>query len=404
MCNLKNTVVSIALMLTVSNGLSSAIAQDAAPTRPIAGKLSSTINVSGNSGRSIFPVIRAGREGSVHVVWADDSPGNFDIFYARWNGTKWSNPTNLSNNERLSLHPRIAIDSIGQVHVTWMDGDAEGESDILHSQLVESVWSTPRNISNLKGVSQRPQIEVDATGAVHIIWYANPDGSFELFHCQLVDSAWSQPANTDLVDWYITHNPFWTMTPAITLGTRGHVHLVWVGLGVAESEYARTQNVRHSRWDGKNWSRPENVSRKRGMVASLKNPGVASDAQGNLHFVWDDRGTVWYCRFDDEKWSRPEQIDHANRESAYPTVCASEGDRLHFAWVAVTQGEPQVFYRQLDGQGWSSSVTVSEGLGTALCCTLAFDEAGTLHMTGRMIVAVKTKSFTAKSRRISDDP
>lgn len=350
------------------------------PARPIDGQAGRLINVSNNSGRSIHPAITNGREGDIHLVWMDDSPGNFDIFYSNWNGENWTRPANLSNNPTLSMYPTVAMDLEGQVHVTWMDGEHEGEMHVLHSKRFDSNWSTPKNVSKAKGVSQRPQIAVDSSGVVHLVWYGNQGDFFELYHCQLVDSKWTNPSNTELVEWYITHNPGWSRKPALSAGADGSVHVVWVGMEDVPSPYALTQNIRHSQWAGNTWSRPGNVSQKKDMTANLEDPTMVVDDKGNLHVVWEDRGRVWYGQFDGKEWSAPRQFSPAGLESALPTVCYSEAGTRYFAWLGVPKGEAQVFYRRLTGEQWSDSVNVSASPGTAFGCTLALDRSGQLHM------------------------
>ena len=184
---------------------------------------------------------------------------------------------NLSNNPTLSIYPTVAMDLNGHVHVTWMDGEEEGEMHIMHSEQVDLNWSKPHNVSKAKQVSQRPQIAVDSSGTVHLVWFTNQGGFFELYHCQLVNSQWREPKNTNLVEWYITHNPGWSKKPALSAGADGSVHAVWVDMEDVPSPYALTQNILHSRWDGSSWSKPDNVSKHKDMTANFENPGIVVD-------------------------------------------------------------------------------------------------------------------------------
>ena len=73
--------------------------------------------------------------GLLHVLWTDDTPGNFDILYKR-DGADFD-PTilNLSNNAGGSLFAAIAV-SGNNVHVVWHD-DTPGNSDI---QYIRNRW------------------------------------------------------------------------------------------------------------------------------------------------------------------------------------------------------------------------------------------------------------------------
>jgi hypothetical protein len=347
----------------------------------ITGTLTDTINVSNTPGRSIHPIGTAGQDDDVHLFWMDNSPGNFDVFYSKWNGEHWTPASNVSDNSTISMFPTAVVDLAGKLHVTYMDGEIDGDLHIVHSQLVDSKWTPPKNISNAEGISQRPQIVVDSSGVVHAVWYGNQGGFFELYHSRLVKSAWTKPTNTGLVEWYITHNPGWTRRPGLAAGPGNAVHLAWVGMEFdSSSPYALTQNVRHSRWDGISWKKPDNVSKLAG-TASIEEPGLCVGENGDLHAAWEDRGKSWYGKFDGNRWSEPEQFNTGGLKSELPAVAYSPEGQLHFTWLGVTKGTPQVYYRQMHKGQWSDTINVSESPKSAFGCSLVFDHTGGLHMT-----------------------
>ncbi len=51
--------------------------------KPAAGRWSARSNLSFNAPSSMYPDVAADAMGGVHVVWMDDSPGKFDIYYSR---------------------------------------------------------------------------------------------------------------------------------------------------------------------------------------------------------------------------------------------------------------------------------------------------------------------------------
>ena len=94
-------------------------------------------NVSFNGGRSIISKIAASGN-SVHIVWSDNTPGNFDIFYKRSTdgGASFTEPTkNLSGNAGSSFRSDIAV-SGSNVHVVW-DDDTPGNLDILYRRSLD---------------------------------------------------------------------------------------------------------------------------------------------------------------------------------------------------------------------------------------------------------------------------
>jgi hypothetical protein len=147
------------------------------------------------------------------------------------------------------------------------------------------------------------------------------------------------------------------------------------------SPYALTQNIRHSRWDGDAWSKPDNVSQQKDMQANLEDPRLVVGDSGDLHVVWEDRNKSWYGHFGSGHWSEPRQLNQSDLKSGMPQVGIAEEGRLHFTWLGVTDGKPQVFYRQLQGEQWSDCINISRSPGEAFGCTLALDSSRRLHLT-----------------------
>ena len=91
------------------------------------------LNVSDNTGDSVFPFVIPDGLGNVTVAW-HDTTGNSqaDIFVAHSTngGTSFSAPFNLSGNSGFSLLPCGAANSVGKVFVGWTD-DSPANRDIL---------------------------------------------------------------------------------------------------------------------------------------------------------------------------------------------------------------------------------------------------------------------------------
>jgi predicted neuraminidase len=75
------------------------------------------------SSESYHPSIATDSAGNLNLVWQDNVTGNDDIYFSRStdSGSTWSTPINLSNNTALSASAEIAVDSTGNIHVVWAD-------------------------------------------------------------------------------------------------------------------------------------------------------------------------------------------------------------------------------------------------------------------------------------------
>jgi BNR repeat-like domain len=84
----------------------------------------------GSSGR---PVIVVDPSGHLHVVWEDDTPGNNEIYYKKSTdgGVTWTASQRLTWNAGESRWPDIAADPDGNLHVVWFD-DTPGNREIFY--------------------------------------------------------------------------------------------------------------------------------------------------------------------------------------------------------------------------------------------------------------------------------
>ena len=140
------------------------------------------INISSNTGGSFNPEFVA-IGSNVYVTWTDNTPaGNFDILFAvsNNNGTSFSTPINLSNNTGDSGVSQIAV-SGNNVYVTWFD-DTPGNFDIFFaaSNNNGTSFGTPINISNNTGDSLFQQMAVSGNN-VYVTWHDTTIGDFDIF-------------------------------------------------------------------------------------------------------------------------------------------------------------------------------------------------------------------------------
>ena len=132
----------------------------------------------------------------VHVVWDDDTDGDFDILYRRFvdGGRTFPNIIkNLSGNAGTSVTPSIAI-SDNNVHVVWTD-NAPGNNDILYRRFINGGDVFPNIIKNLSsndGFSELPTVAASANN-VFVVWEDNSPGRFDILYIDSVDGGGTFP-------------------------------------------------------------------------------------------------------------------------------------------------------------------------------------------------------------------
>ena len=181
-------------------------------------------NLSSNSGTSFRPAIAAS-DNNVHVVWSDDTAGNFDILYRRSLDGGFTFPNvikNLSGNTAQSARPSIAA-SGNNVHVVW-DDNTPGNSDILYRRSLDNGSTFPNIIKNLSGntgASVRPAIDVSGNN-VHVVWDDTTPGNDDILYRRSLDGGDTFPN----VIKNLSSNTGVSFSPAITLSSN-NVYVVW---------------------------------------------------------------------------------------------------------------------------------------------------------------------------------
>jgi len=146
-------------------------------------------NLSNNDGHSIIPQMDL-HGSNVYIVWQDNTPGNFDIFFrvSTNNGSTFSpsEAKNLSNNAGNSINAQISSVS-DAVRIVWQD-DTLGDSDILFkaSGNEGATFGSTKNLSNNDGDSSVPQI-ISSGGNIYVVWQDDTPGNFDILFKKGVD-------------------------------------------------------------------------------------------------------------------------------------------------------------------------------------------------------------------------
>ena len=156
-----------------------------------------TKNLSNNAGSSEFPDIAVSGN-NVHVVWHDNTPGSYDIFYTRStnSGSSFPDLKNLSDNSGSSIFPAIASTG-NNVYVVWRD-NTPGNDEILYRRSINNGDTFPNIIKNLSGNARHsgsPAI-VAFGNNVHVVWQDQTTVSpfvNDIFHRRSIDGGSTFP-------------------------------------------------------------------------------------------------------------------------------------------------------------------------------------------------------------------
>jgi hypothetical protein len=91
-----------------------------------------------NSGISQVPDIAVHTSGALHIVWWDSTPGNAEISYRKSTdgGAAWTTITRLTWSAGSSYGPAVAGDYLGNLHMVWYD-NSPGNYEIYYRKFIQ---------------------------------------------------------------------------------------------------------------------------------------------------------------------------------------------------------------------------------------------------------------------------
>jgi hypothetical protein len=118
---------------------------------------------------------------NVYVVWFDDTPGNYKIYFKKSvdGGETWGANKRLTTDSVNSRDPAIAVNGTN-IYVVW-DDNTSGNWEIYfkNSDNGGATWITKR-LTNNAGMSFFPAIAVDGFN-IYVSWEDNTPGNSEIY-------------------------------------------------------------------------------------------------------------------------------------------------------------------------------------------------------------------------------
>jgi len=235
-----------------------------------------------SSGNSFSPIVGVDGANGVHVVWYDDSAGNFEIYYKKSTdgGANWSIPKRLTWNPVSSIWPRISLDSGTGVHIVWEDGN-QGDwnaHEILYKRSMDSgtTWQAVNRLTWNSGGSYNPCIDTDSSGGVHIAWHDSTPGFTEIYYKKSTDSGvtWMAPKR-------LTYNSGPSNNSSIAVESSSKIHIVWDDFIQSNYEVC----FKSSSDGGGTWS---GITRLTWNTGNSYYSSTTLDSTNGIHVVWHD--------------------------------------------------------------------------------------------------------------------
>ena len=278
------------------------------------------------------PSVTFDEDGILHMVFVAHVVDNYEIYYAFFDGTRWSWPRPVSFTPGASYSPQIAVavSKAGELHVVWNDTTA-GQNVIYHAILdkVHNVWLNAP-LPNARG--KAPILHIDSRGLFHVVWQGeDAEEVLNVFYEYGDGERWSLPRN-------VSH----TETPSVNvqsvLDNQDNIHVVWKELAYSGSVmYYTFGRETH-------WLRPEITTSR-----TVEHVGIATSERGTyVHIWWYDRSSWWerWRPITSLEWSPPLSLTDHSSSLVHIHFAAENDTRLRAFWQLHTEEGTKVWYSE----------------------------------------------------------
>jgi len=331
------------------------------------------------SGGSSHPAIAVDSEETIHVVWQDSTPGNLEIYYKKSTdgGATWSRSKRITWSSSYSYDPAIAIDSNDVIHVVWRD-DTPGNWEIYHKKSTDggTTWSPTRRITWTSGETKGPAIALDSNLNTHVVWHDDLPGNYEIYYKRSTDGG---------TDWSPAQRLTWTaeysMDPDIAVDPGNTIYVAYRDNTPGNEEVY----LKRSSSAGKGWDAAKRLTWTSGWSQFST---LAIDGAGGIHLVWDDptsgNAEIYHKKSTDggDHWSAIKRLTWTSNGSFEPDMAVGATDNIHVVWEDFTPGVPEIYYKTSadGGATWSAVQRITWTSGQSMAPSIAADSSGAVHV------------------------
>jgi len=330
-------------------------------------------------GYSGSPAIAVEASGKLHVVWQDNTPGNYEVYYKKSTngGVTWTASKRLTYTSGFSGAPAIAADSSGNPHVVWQD-NTPGNYEVYYKKSTDggATWTTSKRFTYTSGPSQNPDVSVDASGNPHVVWQDDASGNEEIYYKKSSDRGTSWAANKRLT-WTSGGSGF----PTVGTGPSGRVHLVWreYTAGNYEVYFRRSTN------GGLNWTASQRLTWNSGASEA---PAIGLLPSGNPHVIWQDNTPgdyeVYYAKSADAgvTWAANQRLTWTSGASNSPDIAVGPTSHVSAVWADPTPGNSEIYLKRSAnwGTSWTANKRLTWTSGGSEVPAIGVDSSGNLHI------------------------
>jgi hypothetical protein len=324
--------------------------------------------VAGQPGAIADPVLVADGDGRQHAFWSQVEGEASAIYYAGWDGSRWSQPSPVLRSPEGSQaeQPAIIFDGGNRLMAVWSSGR---NGQIYFSQVetnraaVASDWSEPMALPGPRPAAGAPDVAMDRGGTIYVAYTIGLNEDRGIYLVQSADGGQSWSAAQPVFD---AAAAGWEMAgrPHLAIDAQGRLHLIWSQASLPPDSRDLSLYYARSEDGGAGWSEPNIVGQTVSIWSRLLAVGERS-----LHLLWQETdGRLWH-RFSQDSgltWSQPARVAGLG-EAVGPAALTVDGagnPQLLQAGPGSTAGTSQVQAWTWSGDRWQADESLAPGKGT----------------------------------------
>lgn len=337
-----------------------------------------TKRLSWNTGNSEWPVITHGATSSyVHVFWADNSFGNFEILQksSTDKGTTWLALNRLTWTSGHSRYPHAISNTLGKIFVTWVD-ETPGNKEIFFKKSTDNgvSWSGTKRITWTSGSSSYPFLQFDHSGYITVFWQERISfDNEEIFYKKSI---------TDGNVWGKTNRFTWTSRDSRGIRTAvdssNIFHAVWFDWTSSEFDIF----YKHGTMGGLIWSSPQRLT---WTPNSCMDPSIVVAPNGNILVTWTYDGELYFKKSTDggTSWSSTKRLTWNPGNSIRPFITTDLYNNPYVIWDDDSSGNNEIYYKNSNNSGdtWSPLYRLTWNKGQSLAPSMITDQDSDIHVT-----------------------
>jgi hypothetical protein len=217
---------------------------------------------------------------------------------------------------------------------------------------------------------------VGSDGDIHLVWVDTENGTNDMCYMANSEGTWNLPV-------VVSDLPGFSTTPCVAEGPDGKTHIAWVDNRDGNHE------IYYRYWDPTGgWQAEERVT----TYAEVDYCPAIAVGDTAVYLAWERRlgggyrvAAVFFSEKTSLGWSAPVDVDaSAARDSYRPSLAWGPDGILYLAYERQTANEPdeheKIVLKTWDGMTWSARTGISEDIGFSRYPCIAAGSDTTLHI------------------------